>query len=226
MLLALAALIAFAYLKGEPQDLPWTKLDLKAPVGMFTGRKITALQGEFGQCQILLEQAGISYEAPDPVGENQCRRDQHIKLTNNDKKAVRFDPVSLAPSCPVAAALAVWEQQVVQPYAEQVFGQRVKTIRHLGSYNCRKIGGSDQWSEHATGNAVDIAAFVLADGRTISILKDWDGKADEVEFLASVRDGACGLFSTVLSPDYNAAHADHFHLDQAPRGAMGFRVCR
>ena len=80
------------------------------------------------------------------------------------------------------------------------------------------------WSEHATGNAVDIAAFVLADGTRVSVLSDWNGKApDRVLFLRRVRDGACRAFSTVLSPEYNAAHRDHLHFDMAGRWGG---VCR
>jgi len=79
------------------------------------------------------------------------------------------------------------------------------------------------WSEHATADAVDIAAFRLADGTRITLVGDWDDRGSKARFLRDVRDGACGLFSTVLSPDYNAAHRDHFHLDQAERM---WRACR
>ena len=82
------------------------------------------------------------------------------------------------------------------------------------------------WSEHATANALDVSGFVLADGRRISVLRDWFGGDEKALFLKRVRDGACELFSTTLSPDYNAAHADHLHLDLADRGAMGWRACR
>jgi hypothetical protein len=99
-------------------------------------------------------------------------------------------------------------------------------IEHLGAYNCRRMYGrsSGRWSEHATGNALDVAAFVLADGRRVSLAGNWTGKGAEAAFLRRVRDDACDVFGTVLSPDYNAAHADHFHLDQASRG-FG-TVCR
>ena len=59
------------------------------------------------------------------------------------------------------------------------------------------------------------------------MLRDWGGEGaegDEAAFLRRVRDGACGIFGTVLSPDYNEAHRDHLHLDQAARGWGGF--CR
>ena len=66
-------------------------------------------------------------------------------------------------------------------------------------------------------DVIDIAGFVLADGTRISVLRDWPGEGDKARFLRTVRDGACDGFATVLSPDYNAAHADHFHLDMSPR---------
>ena len=59
------------------------------------------------------------------------------------------------------------------------------------------------------------------------MVRDWDSAdARKAAFLRDIRDGACGMFTTVLSPDYNAAHRDHFHLDQANRGMMGWRACR
>jgi hypothetical protein len=122
----------------------------------------------------------------------------------------------------------MWEWNVVAPAAQRHFGTRVTAIEHFGSYNCRRMYGRDAgaWSEHATANALDIAAFRLADGRRVSVVGDWEGTSQERAFLREIRDGACPLFATVLSPDYNAAHRDHFHLDQADRGGMGWRACR
>lgn len=138
------------------------------------------------------------------------------------------DLSGLGIACPVAAALSVWEWQVVQPAAQRHFGSRVTAIDHFGSYSCRRIYGRDAgtWSEHATADAVDIAGFRLADGRRITVVGDWTGSGDKAAFLREVRDGACRLFATTPSPDYNAAHRDHLHLDQADRGAMGWRACR
>jgi len=81
-------------------------------------------------------------------------------------------------------------------------------------------------SEHATADAVDVAGFVLAGGKRITVVRDWQGDDAEARFLHEVRDGACRLFATTLSPDYNAAHRDHLHLDQAERGSWGWRACR
>lgn len=129
-------------------------------------------------------------------------------------------------TCQTMLGYELWLRHVVQPLAGEILGTSVVRIEHLGTYNCRRIKGGRQggWSEHATGNAVDIAAFVLADGQRISVLDHWDGEDRRARFLHRVRSGACGSFATVLSPDYNAAHADHLHLDQAPRAIGG--VCR
>jgi hypothetical protein len=116
----------------------------------------------------------------------------------------------------------------LQPAAERHFGARVVRIEHFGSYNCRRIYGRSQgdWSEHATANALDVAGLVLSDGTRASVIRDWKGEGPKARFLRDVRDGACRMFTTVLSPDYNAAHRDHLHLDLADRGAMGWRACR
>lgn len=224
--LALMALLLLSYLRQRPQDLPWTELKLDQPIGMFAGRKLANLHADFDRCQMLLDQAGVVYIPLPPVGSDQCVRDDNVRFLKPQPGQIGFVPQTLAPSCPVAAGLTIWEDQVVQPAARAAFGQPVVSIRHLGSYSCRRIAGGDNWSEHATGNAIDIAAFTLADGTVISLSGDWNSNDQKAAFLRAVRDGSCDLFSSVLSPDYNAAHADHFHFDQAVRGAMGYRICR
>jgi hypothetical protein len=100
------------------------------------------------------------------------------------------------------------------------------TVLTYGSYSCRRIGHAQtgNYSEHATANAIDIVAFRLADGRTVSVAGHWDADDERSRFLKEVRDGGCTLFATTLSPDYNEAHADHLHFDQARRG--GYQYCR
>ncbi|KEY97503.1 extensin, partial [Sphingomonas sp. BHC-A] len=139
-----------------------------------------------------------------------------------------LEPAAVAPSCPVAAALKLWEWQVVQPAAQRHFGRAVRKVTHFGAYSCRRLYGrsAGDFSEHATADAIDVAGFILTDGRRIGVAADWKAEGEEADFLHEVRDGACALFSTVLSPDYNAAHRDHLHLDQAERGAWGGRACR
>jgi hypothetical protein len=158
----------------------------------------------------------------------QCGYEDAVRFAGGGAIGIDWRPADLAASCPVAAGLALWEWHVVQPAALRHFGSRVASIDHFGSYSCRRLYGRSEggWSEHATANAVDIAGFRLENGTRITVIGDWRGEGAKAAFLREVRDGACRLFATVLSPDYNAAHRDHFHLDQAARGATGWRGCR
>ena len=139
----------------------------------------------------------------------------------NRLDGIRFSSPSTL-TCGAAVALARWERHALQPAAREHLGSEVVRIDHLGSYACRTIGSGaeGQLSAHATAKALDIAGFTLADGRHISVSKNWGRALDAKEpsspsstFLHAARDGACASFNTVLSPDYNAAHRDHLHLD-------------
>jgi hypothetical protein len=228
-LIAFAALLLYGYGRSHPEDMPWAELDLTRPVGAFTGRKLTALGGEGERCRALLREAGVrftSLPARSPGG--QCGYDDAVRFGAGGALEIGWRPADVGTSCPVAAALALWEWHVVQPAALEHLGTKVAAIDHFGSYSCRRIYGRSEgaWSEHATANAIDIAGFRLADGRRVSIVGDWNDGDAKARFLHAVRDGACDLFATVLSPDYNAAHRDHLHFDQAQRGSMGWRGCR
>jgi hypothetical protein len=227
--LLLAALLAYAHFRSHPQDLPWTKLDLGEPPGLFTGRKLAGLTEDFATCRALLDRAGVRYEAMPPIAEGEtCGYDDGVRFQNGGSRRIRLESERVITSCPVAAALAMWEWNYVQTAAHRHLGQRVTAIEHLGSYSCRRIVGREGggWSQHAQANAIDVAAFRLADGTRVTVKGDWLGGGAKAAFLHEVRDGACHLFATTLSPDYNAAHEDHLHLDQAPRGKFGWRGCR
>lgn len=229
VVLAAVALGLLAFGRARPGDVPWVPLDLADPPGMLTGRKITALRDEAPRCRALLERAGVAFTALPPRNGDQCGYDDAVRLNAGGALSTGWSPDRPGVSCPVAAGLALLEWHVVQPAAREHLGTGVAAIEHFGSYSCRRLYGRDEgaWSEHATANALDIAGFRLADGRRVTVVGDWrGGTAGEQAFLRAVRDGACRLFATVLSPDYNAAHHDHFHIDQAARGAMGGRACR
>ena len=224
-----AAFLLWAFARGRPQDMPWTPLTLGEPIGMFTGRELTALTRDFPQCRALLDAAGVRYTTlPKRRDGGQCGYADGVRFGEGGSLRIGFRPATLGIACPVAAALAMWEWDVVQPAAQRHFGRSVATIDHFGSYSCRRIYGRDtgNWSEHSTADAVDIAGFRLTDGSRITVAADWRGDGAKAAFLREVRDGACTLFATTLSPDYNAAHRDHLHLDQANRGSMGWRACR
>jgi len=130
-------------------------------------------------------------------------------------------------SCPIVSALDRWVAQGVQPAAVHWFGSQVVTIKQIGSYSCREMvgAGGDYISEHAFGDALDIAGFTLADGRTITVKDGWHGSPEEQGFLHDVQLYACETFSTVLAPGYNVYHYDHIHVDLMRR-ASGRHPCR
>ena len=221
VLTLLAALVAGrGWLAEHPEHDPWAPLDLRHPSGWATAMKLRALKGDVGQCHAVLARSQVAFSELPAMGEGPCTRSDRTRL----------DRYPLAPSpppttCAVALALQLWQRDTLMPEAEAIFGSRVARIEHLGAYSCRRLYGRDEgpWSEHATGNAIDIGAVVLEDGTRIRVLEDWNGGGNKARFLRRIRDGACRAFSTVLSPDYNAAHRDHFHLDMAGRWGG---VCR
>lgn len=176
--------------------------------------KLSALRNDVAECRAVLRRSKIAFAVLPPAGEGACLRDDRTQLDDYP-----FTPSTLAMTCPVAAALEIWRRDTLEPAAREIFGSRIDAVDHLGAYSCRRLYGRDTgpYSEHATGNAVDIAGFQLADGTRISVLRDWNDGEAKGRFLRRVRDGGCGVFATVLSPDYNAAHADHFHFDQSER---------
>ena len=140
-------------------------------------------------------------------------------------------PVDVHPAatlaCPIVSALDHWIANAVQPAAQKWFGQPVVEIKQISAYSCRGMNGQPgaRISEHAFGNALDIAAFVLADGHRITVKGGWRGSPEEQGFLRDVQGSACDQFTTVLAPGSNAFHYDHIHVDLMRR-ASGRRICQ
>lgn len=120
--------------------------------------------------------------------------------------------------CELAQRFAGWAQYGIARAAEQMLGSPLVRIETMGSYSCRTIAGSAKLSQHAHANAIDIAAFVLADGRRITVKDGWNGSNQERVFLRTIHASACKRFGTVLGPEYNAAHRDHLHVDMSGQG--------
>ena len=217
-------LTAWRWIAAHPQHNPWAPLRLDDPVGWATGRKVAHLRAAPGECRAFLTRSDIAFEALPPAGAGACLRADRTLALPEPSTGLVLRPAGAQASCAVNAGLALWLRQGVQPAAMALLGARIVALEHLGTNNCRRISGGRRWSQHATGNAIDIAGFVLADGRRISVFQDWSKDSPGGAFLRRSRDTACGIFSTTLSPDYNAAHRDHLHLDQAPRGSFG--ACR
>ena len=124
--------------------------------------------------------------------------------------------------CETARVFLGWARFGVDRAARQILGSPIARIETMGSYACRNVAGTSRRSAHATAQAIDIGAFVLEDGRTISVRSDWSrGTREERRFLRIVHESACKRFGTVLGPEYNEAHRDHLHLEV---GGGGF--CR
>jgi len=140
-------------------------------------------------------------------------------------QATLTPPAKLA--CPIVSALDRWVSDGVQPAALHWFNAPVAVIHQIGSYSCRSMNGAGGHgiSEHAFGNALDIAGFTLADGRKITVKDGWHGTPEEQGFLHDLQLYACETFVTVLAPGYNAAHYNHFHVDLMRR-PNGRRPCR
>ncbi len=252
------------------------------------------------ECVRLLAPVAAEVALQEPIKHGQCGTPAPLRLRSAGTVAkVRLDPAPEM-NCRLAARLTRWVDTVLQPAARQVLGSPITRIVGASSYACRNIYNRPEGplSEHATGSAVDIAAFVTADGRTISVAKGWgpterdiaeaqkkiaeaakaaakkqkggkkpgkdpdpsietaakkarakeqgnvhktgfksDGRQPLVTATASVKAAtttestflkrlhreACGMFGTVLGPEANEAHRDHFHLDVKERKRHG--VC-
>jgi hypothetical protein len=224
LVMALATLLAIVW---EPmwaaiphEWSPRARLDLDAAPNLLTRYKLARLSNDNELCVDVLASAQMTYHAlPDePTGE-ECGLFDAVAIERTASEV--GDPFSL--TCRAAVSLALWEKHAVAPAAQRHLASPVERIEHFGSYSCRNVYGRPNAtrSRHATAEALDVAGFVLADGRRIRVLGDWGDASPEARFLHDVRDGACRFFDGVLSPDHNEAHRDHLHLDRGP-----YRYCR
>ncbi|TWT23576.1 extensin family protein [Luteimonas marina] len=231
LFLLLVALAAWALLSGalripDPWN-PWAPLRIDDTPNLLTRFKLDRASADRAACRAALAQAQLRATAMEDrrTGEG-CGFENALRI---ERTSVAVgEPFAL--SCRAALSLAMWERHALQQAAQAHLGRRVVAIEHFGSYACRNLYGREDGrrSRHATADAFDIGGFVLEDGGRVRVLADWapatadDGATDaEAAFLRELRDGACRHFDAVLGPDYNAAHADHFHFD---RGRA--RVCR
>ncbi len=203
-----------------PQHLPWTALSLDQPPGLFTAAKLDRVGGDPRRCRRFLDANAIRFTEASTRTEGFCTTENSVRLSSG---VTALSPAGPITACPLALQYALWDRQVVRPAARELLGSGIRRIEHFGAYSCRRVYGraTGSPSNHARAAALDVAAFVTRDGRRVSVLDDWEGEDAEAAFLRRVRDGACRVFSGVLSPDYNAAHADHLHLDDGR-----WRTCR
>jgi hypothetical protein len=225
-LAAALALVGGAYLVGRfvpPRFSPLAPLDVaEDPVPLVTAMKLARLRGDPAYCRAALATSALKVtEVPSMSSPKGC------ELHDVERIAVGRSPAfssSFVASCALAVDLAMFIEHVVASAAARDIGSEVVTIEHLGSFACRPIigaGTTTELSQHASANALDIAGFVFANGEKATIAHDWQGNDAKARFIHDVHDGACGIFPVVLSPDYNAAHKSHLHVD-----VSGFHFCR
>ncbi|WP_396595507.1 extensin family protein [Brevundimonas sp. R86498] len=178
------------------------------------------------QCVAELEAGRVTFSpTPDRVNSGTCGLTAAGVLGPDMGTVARMAPGDVTMTCALAAAVSVWRRQSVEPAAREILGSDVVQIDHMGVYACRGVrtdaGPTARASAHSRAAALDFSGVRLRDGRRITVAGDWAGDTPEALFLRRIRDEGCQIFGTVLSPDYNAVHADHLHLE-----AEGGRMCR
>jgi len=210
--------LGYRYL--PPHYNPFAPLQLSDPPGLITQFKLRRLTPE--ACTTLLEEANRQrLISSQPVADTpgNCPLENVVRVRSFGSVALSS---SFLASCPLALSSALFVEQQARPLAEASFGSSLRQIDHLGSYACRNIYNRPdaRRSEHASAEALDIAAFRFANGRRVTVLNGWR-QPDTQPFLRALLGSACQYYGNGLGPEYNAAHADHFHL-----GMRGYGLCR
>lgn len=173
--------------------------------------------------------AGVESTPADALaGEGDCGARFPVKVVafHTDEGRVTLDPPAVM-RCGMARATAKWLKENVAPTAKAKLGSELRSVRTASSYVCRPRNGvaGAKMSEHGRANALDISAFVLGNGKAITV--GAEGSEDLTAFTKEVRTAACVYVHTVLGPGSDAAHSGHLHLDMAQRGRNGdARFCQ
>jgi hypothetical protein len=183
----------------------------RRPEPVDRGRPSSA--GAILQCRADLAREGVRFKPlPDRTFGNGCSAIGSVQLLDIGTPVSNLG----AMTCPLARQFARWAREALQPAAQAWLGSRVARIESFGTYSCRPVNGRPgaRLSEHGRANAVDIGAFVLANGRRITVKEGWSGSDQDVRrFLRNVHAAGCRRFGIVLGPDSDAFHRDHLHFD-------------
>ncbi len=219
-LIAIASLCWFLLNLLPPQHNPFRPLAIEDPIGVATHQKLNAFDRRPDACFDFLDDSEIDYvQLPDSEPGEACGFFDALTL---ERSLIPYS-TPLQMTCTQASAVAVWERQSLMLQAKSYLESPPAQVLSYGSFSCRRVYGrqTGRYSQHATGNAIDIRGVELKDGTIITVKEHWGENTPEGRFLEALRDDACRIFGTVLGPEYNAAHADHFHLDMNQTG-----ICR
>jgi hypothetical protein len=178
-----------------------------------------AIKEALAQCHQLLGDVRFEFKELAPIRKGVCGTPAPVQLKYiNDLPRVEVRPPATM-SCPLAAAIDRWMDEVVQPRAKDLLDATVIRVVNLAAYDCRPRynNPSQRMSYHAYAEAIDVAEFVTAKGEHINVLAHWNAGDERAQFLRDIHDGGCKVFGTVLGPEANEAHRNHFHLDVAKR---------
>jgi hypothetical protein len=206
----------------QSQHLPWRPLEAQHPPGLFTTLKLQLLDQAPQRCERLLAELSVAAaRAPDRVFVAGCAWQHVYRVAAFNGVALKPGPTPL--TCRMAVATALWLRWRVEPIAQAQLGASVTALTHMGSYSCRPIRGSrtGMMSEHASANALDVSGFTLANGTQIALPRDRVGDGPKAQALRALNASACDIYAVTLGPTYNAAHADHFHVDLG-----AYQTCR
>ena len=191
--------------------IPWGSIALDEKPTIFAKLQLGRLANDQGACFAALDRSKLEYtQLPDRPLEGGCGIEARTHIVRSH---YAYSSGFEAP-CPLVAAL-YWYEQRLGVLARAHLGKGIARIEHYGTFACRNIYNrtGSRRSAHATASAIDIAGFRLDDGTSVSVLRDWGKDTARGRFLTDARDQACRFFGIVLSPAYNAAHANHFHLE-------------
>jgi hypothetical protein len=225
LVLIAAACVVLAYPMSRLGLFEWPRAydplavpNLAAPTGILTGWQMKLVDQDPANCVAAFRLAGKSVVLkPEKRATSACAVTGSIRVQDFSLATIKPEDMR----CAVAARLYLWERHDLQVAARRELGEEIAEILHFGSFSCRTIRGGSSMSEHATANAFDISGFKTRSGKLVSIRREWGKPTSEGLFLLAARNSLCDWFNATLSPDYNANHADHFHVD------MGWwRTCR
>lgn len=161
-------------------------------------------------------------------GPDVCGAIQPFEMSAAASGTVHLSPAATL-RCPMIPAVEHWITHMVQPAARSYLGMPVIELKVAASFSCRARNGilGGKLSEHGHANAIDVSGFKLADGRWVTVRDGWSSWSSDSRFLRTVHQGGCNIFTTVLGPNADKFHRDHFHFDLARHGRDGkYRVCK